>query len=203
MSFEALTNLFSTTPAPAASAGGSTAPTPPSSTAASVALGLQVAGTVGSALSAYSKAKAENAFTSYQAAVQRNNAELAERQARSALVAGARDEVNSRLRQAALTGKQRASYAARGIDLTEGSALNALTDTELMGTSDALTIRDNTNRTAWGYRANAAMSEADADILEARSRRTSPLSSAFSTLLTGATGVAGNWYQLSKAGALK
>lgn len=88
--------------------------------------------------------------------VAENNAKLAEYQARQALRQGAAEEQALRLRTAQMKGTQRATMAARGIDLTEGSPLEILTSTDYMGERDALTARDNALRTAWGYRQEAA-----------------------------------------------
>lgn len=166
------------------------------------ALGLQVAGAVMSANSAYDIAKGESAMAKYNAAVQRNNAKLAEEQAKQALIVGQREEFTARLKQAALRSHTRASYAERGLDLSEGTPLNALETIDYIGDIDALTIRDNANRTAWAHRVSAANARDEAGMLEARAGGVSPSSAAASTLLTGATKVAGSWYQFSKAGVL-
>jgi hypothetical protein len=106
-------------------------------------------GAVANVYGAVNQAKVNNT-------VAENNAKLAEYQARQALRQGAAQEQALRLRTAQMKGTQRATMAARGLSLTEGSPLNILTTTDYMGERDALTARDNALRTAWGYRQEAA-----------------------------------------------
>lgn len=165
------------------------------STLASVSMGLAGAGMVTSAYGAYNQSKANKAAYEYQAGVNANNAKIAEWQAQDALQRGARAEQQQRLKTAQLKGSQRASLAARGIALDEGSALNILDDTDYMGEVDALTIRDNTAKEAWANRNQAAGYASDASMLQSRADAESPGYAAFISLLGGAGSVASNWYR--------
>lgn len=185
-----------------ASAGTAATATAGLSTLGWASLGLQALGAISSASAKYDEAKQQSALLNYQAAVQRNNAAIAEEQAKAALIAGQRDEFNQRLKQAAAMSRLRASYADRGMALDEGTPLNALASEEYIGEVDALTIRDNANRQAWAHRISAASSKDEADMLTARAKSTSPSSASFGTLLTGATSVASSWLNLSKQGVL-
>lgn len=164
----------------------------------SIGTGLQVAGVVSGTMAAGRQAEATKSAYEYQSAVNRNNAQVAEWQAQDALQRGAKAEQAQRLKAAQLKGSQRASLAARGIALDEGSPLAILQDTDYMGEMDALTLRSNAAKEAWGLRSQSAGYASDAGMLRARADATSPSSAAFDTLLTGAGSVASNWYQRHK-----
>jgi len=161
---------------------------------------MQIAGLATSAFGAYSQGKADKAATEQQAAVTRNNEMLAQWQAADALRRGKEAEQTHRFKVASMKGSQRASFAARGLDIGEGSAFNILADTDYMGERDAITIRNNASREAWGHTVSAKNAGSNADLLEMRARNTNPATGAFTTLLTGAGQVAASWYKRSTAG---
>lgn len=170
------------------------------SSLATASMGLQVAGGITSAAGAYGQSKATKAAYNYQAAVSRNNAQIAEWQAQDALTRGGKAEQSQRLKTAQLKGTQRATLAARGVAIDEGSALNILQDTDYMGELDAATIRDNAAREAWGHRNQAAGYTSDASMLSNRAAAESPLRAAGTSLLTSAGSVASSWYSRKVAG---
>ena len=111
-----------------------------------------------------------------------------------ALQRGTKAEQAQRLKVAQLKSSQRAGFAARGVALDEGSPLAILQDTDMMGEMDALTIRDNAEKEAWGARMQGANYSSDSAMLSARSGAESPTGAAFGSLLTGAGAVASSWY---------
>jgi hypothetical protein len=141
---------------------------------------VAVAGIVaaaGSAVSAYGQIKAGN----FNAAVGRQNARnlnaaAADAEDRGDLAAG-----QSATQTGLLLGAQRARLAAGGVDVGSGSALDLLMNTAGIGEQDALTIRNNAAREAWGLRTQAKDQQA-----QARFARAAGLYGAGSTLLTGA-----------------
>lgn len=163
-----------------------------------IALATMGAGAVNSAFGAYNQSKMAGASYAYQAQVQKNNAQAAEWQARDAITRGQQDENRHRLKVAQLKGTQRASMAARGIALDEGSALNILDDTDFMGDMDALVIRDNAAREAWAYREKAKGNMADSFLMQGRASAENPGGAALGSLLTSAGNVASSWYSYSK-----
>lgn len=167
----------------------------PAATIGSLSTGLQVAGVVSGAYGSYQKSKADKAAYEHQAAVARNNEQYAEMQARDAIARGQSAEAAHRLKVAQLKGSQRASLAARGVALDEGSPLAILQDTDYFGDLDALTIRDNANKEAWGARVQGTNYRDNAAMLTARADAESPFGSAFGTLLTGAGTVSDSWYR--------
>lgn len=153
----------------------------------------QVVGGVMGAGGAYSSAAGAKAGYKAQAAIARNNAKYMEWEAQDALARGARAEQNVRLRTAGLKSEQRAAFAARGLDMGVGSALDILTDTDYMGDVDALTERSNAQREAWAKREQARGALADASNLSAQARSISPGRSALTSLITDAPAVAASW----------
>jgi len=79
------------------------------------------------------------------------NARVADLQAQDAIERGAQDE--SRFRQGVrlLIGSQRAGIAASSVDVGYGSAVDVQADATYLGEQDALTIRNNAARAAWGF----------------------------------------------------
>ena len=169
-------------------------------TASSMASYLSLGGAAFQVIGAMNQADSQKQAYEYQAQVARNNAVLQEYQARFALEQGQAAEQNQRLKTAALFGDQRASMAANGIDLGEGSALDVLTTTKFMGERDALTIRDNASRKAWAYRVGAQNYLDDAAFKNATADGISPMMAGVTSLLGSATSVADTWYKAKKAG---
>jgi hypothetical protein len=162
---------------------------------------LMVIGAIGSAFGSYYQAKAQRTQLRLQADISRINARVAEGAAQSTLLAGQRQEQATRLKTAKLKSTQRATMAARGIDLGSDTALTILTGTDVMGEIDANTVAANAVRAAWGYRTEGTNSQIAASMSEANARGVSPMASATSSLLGNAGSVASTYYSLNKAGA--
>lgn len=136
-------------------------------------------------------------------------ADMTEFEAADAYSRGAHEEQRLRLGAGQLKGRQRAGLAASGVRLDEGSALNILTDTDVMSEADALLIRQNTSREAAGarirgagLRAQAAGTRAEAAAVRAggaayrgAASGISPNVAGIGSLLGGATSVADRWYR--------
>jgi hypothetical protein len=91
----------------------------------------------------------------YKAENAENQAETAHQQALEARRSGIEQEEMHRLKIAQTKGKQRAGYGASGVLADEGSAMETILDTTKMGEYDALTIRHNTSKQAWGFEQQA------------------------------------------------
>lgn len=167
-----------------------------SGTMGMIGTGMQAAGVIGQTVGAYKKSSGEQTAYEFQSQVAKNNAAVAEMQAKDAILRGQTAEQNTRLKTANLKGTQQASLAARGIDLGEGSALNILTDTDFMGERDALLTRDNAAKEVWGIRNTERNFNDNAALLDWRAQQQSPIADAAGTLLTGAGKVASSWYAL-------
>ena len=162
---------------------------------------LQAVGGVADAHGAYYGAKSQKLALGFQADMDDINASLSETAAQRAVMAGQREEQSSRLNTANIKSKQRVAMAAGGIDLGEGSALNVLTGTDLMGEVDAKTIAQNAVTTAWGYRTQAVNDKISGMMKRSAAKGINPAMSAATSLLGSATKVAGSWYGMNKVGA--
>lgn len=180
-------------------------------------MAMQGAGVVSSAVGGYYAANAQKGtletqayVTDRQADLARVNAQLSESQAQVTLLAGQRQEQNVMLKTAQLKSTQRASMAARGVDLGSTTPVAILTTTDLMGRADVDAVHTNAVRQAWGYRTQATNYTNDALMLNAKAtgmRATadgvSPGMTAFNSLLTGAAGMASSYFMMNKVGAFK
>lgn len=83
------------------------------------------------------------------------NAAVATLQRDDALERGAEDEQRFRSNIRLAIGGQRAALAAQNVDVKFGSALDVQVDAAVLGELDALTIRTNARREAWGYEVQA------------------------------------------------
>jgi hypothetical protein len=90
-----------------------------------------------------------------QREIQAYNAQVADYQAKDALERGVIAETRSRTTTKRTIGAQRAFFASQGVDVNEGSPADVQANTAYLGELDALTIRNNAAREAWGYRAQA------------------------------------------------
>jgi hypothetical protein len=120
--------------------------------------------------SAYSASETSKNQAEYQGKVNQNNQKTAEWQAQDALQRGNAEAAATRRKYSALQGTQRASLAAKGLDISDGSANAVLTDTEFFSQVDENTVHANAARAAWGYKnqaanfgSNAAAYQASAD----------------------------------------
>lgn len=145
------------------------------------------------AFGAMQQSKAAKAQADYSSAVARNNQTIANWNAADALARGQKEEDAMRLKTAQLKGTQRASMAARGLDISEGSSLNILSDTDYMGEQDALTVRGNAKREAWAYQNKAQGFGADADMQSAVADAQNPLMAGVMSVVGGAGNVADKW----------
>ena len=149
----------------------------------------------GIAIAAYGasrKASAEKSAGKSQQAVAEYNAQVSDLQADDALARGMQDETRQRLKARGLAGSTRVAYAAAGIDISDADSTfadvqaNAATLSEI----DALTIRTNAAREAWGYRTQATNQRAGGQIaMVAANNR------AIGALVSGASSIYGATYR--------
>lgn len=155
-------------------------------------------GEVFKAFGAYKSEDARSKSYKYSADVARTNAEMERWRAREAARKGEQTMFTLGLKKGALMGSQRASMAARGLDLGEGSPLDLLASTEFMYQHDRATAKTNTENEMWAHRVQANNYENEARFYDEASEGSSPLGAAAGTLLGGATKVASSWYKLSQ-----
>lgn len=143
-----------------------------------------VAGTAFQTLGAYSAAKAEKQQLKYQASIDEQNRKIADYNAQAATERGEVEEKQRRLEISQDQGSQLAMLAANGMDIGEGSALDIMADTAFTGELDALTIRDNARREAFGYEVDAYNKSASAVMKRSAASNISPATAALGTLAT-------------------
>lgn len=87
-----------------------------------------------------------------QADLAEYNAAVADLQADDAIARGLEEENQFRVGVRGMIGRQRASIAAGNIDVGFGSAVDVQADAAFLGELDALTIKTNAAREAWGFK---------------------------------------------------
>lgn len=167
--------------APAA-AGAAAATSSAATTAAIVSAAATVAATAYAGYSQHQMGK-------YQAQVAKNNAVVQEQLAQDALKRGAEAERRHRVRVDQIKGQQRAGFAASGVVVDSGSALDTLEDTAELGELDALTIRADAEREAHGYRVGASNSMAQSKLY-----LSSGNNALAGSILSSGGAVADKWY---------
>ncbi len=115
---------------------------------ASAAVGVTVAGSV---VGAY----AQNQAGKKQREMFERNASFAEYQSQDALARGAVNVKRQRQATNQVIGAQRTSFAAQNVDVNQGSALDVQADAAYLGELDALTIKNNATKEAYGYHVQA------------------------------------------------
>ena len=128
----------------------------------------------------------------YQAQVAENNAKIQQQNAKAAIEAGAVEEQNRRLQTAQQQGKIRAAIGASGVDPNFGSSLDLQSDAAKLGELDALTIRNNAARKAYGFQIQGLSDQATATL---------DRSASYASLLGGASSVGSKYQSFSAAGA--
>ncbi len=154
------------------------------------AIGLSGAGSLLGAAGAYSSAEAQKTGLNYEANIAAANASLATYQANQSHVIGNMEANASQLKTAQTFGSQRASMAANGVDLSQGSANEVLASTKYLGSVDAMTIQDNATRNATAYGAEATNYATQSSMDTAMAGAINPNMAAGTSLLTGAASLA-------------
>jgi hypothetical protein len=111
----------------------------------------QAVGTIKAGNAAKRAGEAQREASESEAQLADYNAEVADLQASDAIARGATDEAKFRAGVRGVIGSQRAGIAAGNVDVGFGSAVDVQADAAYLGELDALTIRTNAAREAWGY----------------------------------------------------
>lgn len=147
----------------------------------------QMFATIGAAIS---ESNAIEARADYRQKQMQFNSQVADFQAQLTIDDGNRaaDKVLTAGKQA--VGEERASAGAQGIEVNAGSAQDVQVSSQTMSMMDALTIKNNAARQAFGYKVQAMSDRGQAEFtgLEARNEERS-------TLLTGGLGAMGKGLQ--------
>ena len=160
-----------------------------------IGLGMSLAGAATSAYSAWQSSKFQQRQLGIQAELADLNADIAQRGAESAMIAGQKQESAVRSRTAQVKSSQRAAMGASSVDLGTGSAANILTTTDVMGEIDANAAALNTLQSAWGYTTQAMNTRASAANMRGMAAGINPGVNAVGSLLNSAPAVASSWYK--------
>lgn len=155
---------------------------------ATIALIATAASTVVGAYGQYQQGQAANDAAKY-------NAKMSEYAAQDAQRRGEEEAAAIQRKAASLKSSQRASQAAKGLDVSYGTAGDLQDQTDFFGQMDASTARSNAAQQAWNYRAQGTLARA-----EGRSAAYQGMLGATGTLLSGAGQVASKWPTKTKPG---
>lgn len=156
---------------------------------------LGIAGAATSAFGAYEQGQSQSAAATYQSQVAANNAMIAKQNIAMTEASGAAKEAAQGMKTAAGAGAIKAGFGASGVDVNTGSAANVRSAAGKLGALDALTIRSNTAREAYGYEVQETSDTAQSQLLqmEASQAKTGGDISALGTLLSGVSSVGGKY----------
>lgn len=150
---------------------------------------LTIISTVISGLGSIAQGNAAADSAKYNAQVQSNNAQIA---LQNATLAGQKGAANAAIEQQktrATVGAIKAAQAANGIDLSSGSAVDVRSSAAELGQLNAITVRSNAAREAYGYQTQSSshMAQSQLDRQEAKYDAASGYLEAGGTLLGNTT----------------
>lgn len=135
---------------------------------------------IGGVADAYNQTQGMALQSEFQQKMFERNERMAKIQAEDAVRRGERDASKLRKGVRGVIGRQRAALAAQGIAIDSGDALTIQEETASFGALDAITLKTNAWREAWGYRMNAEIASMQGQMTQAASKN-----QMFSTALTG------------------
>lgn len=161
------------------------------------ALFMQGASGVLNAVGSYRGGQAQDQAYQYGAAVARNNALVAEQNAKLIEAQGSESIYRAREETAQTIGLERAGFGASGVDVNRGSAGRTQEDTARVGAANELTIRNNVAREAYAHRVQAVNfeNEAKADTVAGANALQAGKLGALTSLVSGASSTASKWVQ--------
>lgn len=168
----------------------------------SLSMAAAAAGSVTKAFGSWQAGEAGAQASNFQAQVAENNAAAARQNFTWEMQAGQQRATDSEMKTRAQVGETKTGQAAAGIDVNTGSAAAVQSAEGKLGELDALTIRSNSARRAYGYEVAATSDEAQAqlDRAQASQSRISGDIGAATSLLSGASSAGGKYamYQLGQ-----
>jgi hypothetical protein len=123
----------------------------------------------------------------------KENIKATNAEAKNVEQAGYVQEDAIRQRTRAMLASQRATFSANNIDMSVGTPLELLGDTAVAGEQDALTVRANAARQAWGLRTQATgyANQASVFAAETKNRNTSTILTTASSIASMGAGMGG------------
>lgn len=172
------------------------------STLAIAGIAASAIGTGVSVLGSIQSSNATRQAANYQAQVAANNAAIAQGQANQATAAGATAVEQQGLKTRAEVGAIKAAEGASNVDVNTGSNVDVRSSAAELGQLDALTIRSNAAKQAYGYEIAGAGFTGQAGLAQAQAAQAGTAGgiSAAGSLLSGASGVSNQylrWQQVA------
>jgi hypothetical protein len=158
-----------------------------------------IAGAIGGGISAfgtYEGMEAQSRNAAFQAQVAANNSQIARQNASLEFQSGEQQTANAEMELRSQLGTEKAGQAASGVDVNSKSLADARAGTAEIGTVNALNIRSNAARKAYGYETEATGDTAESQLLESESKEASGMApiAATGSMLSSASTV-GSQYQ--------
>ena len=144
----------------AATAMGASAAT--ASTMATIGSVISEIGTVAGAIGQFAQGEAKSSADKYNATIASNNAKIAEQNAEFKSREGEQQAAIEEQKTRAKVGAIQANQAAAGVDVNTGSAVDVRSSAASLGELNAITIRSNAAREAYGYQTQASNDKAQA-----------------------------------------
>jgi hypothetical protein len=163
-----------------------------------------VGGLVGAGISAYGSyqsMEAQSANAAYQAQVAANNAKIAQQNAAMDIQAGEIQAANQGLKTRAAVGTIKAQEAAQGVDVNTGSFTKVRAAASEIGMMDALTLRSDAAKAAYGQEVAATSETAQSGLYTAQSQQASAAApiGALGGLLSSASSVGSTYAKYQNA----
>lgn len=192
----------------AAAAGTAAAATTAAAASASwltyASIASTVIGGLTSVMGSMQQGQAQADSLRYQAQVSANNQLIANQLADQAGKSGEAQVAQKRMQTAGVIGTQLATQSASGLDVNKGSAVDVRSSAAEMGELDALTIRNNAEKIAFGYRSQGLNygAQAQVDKMGAQNALTAGNLNSFTSLAGSSASVADKWLKFQNAGLL-
>lgn len=119
-------------------------------------------------VSAVQQSNAQEAQANYQRQVAEENAKIAKKEAAEERQAGIEEARNERIKALQEQARQKVGFAANGMEIAEGSALDTLEDTAMIGELNALNVQYNREQRAINYEQQASNFENEANLQKFR-----------------------------------
>lgn len=129
--------------------------------------GMQVIGQL-------TQGEANKGAAEYNASVAAANAQIAKNKAAMAGAAGTAQVEQAQLQSRAKIGGLIASQAASGLNVNSGSALDVRSSAEQLGQLNAITVRSNAARQAYGYQTEAASDTGQQGLYQSEAKNAMP-----------------------------
>lgn len=161
-----------------------------------------VESTLMSTYGTWEQGQAQAASARYNAAVEHSNALISTQNAAIAGQAGSEQAFMTGLKTRSMVGSLAAHQGASGVDVNSGSNVDTRASADALGELDALTVRSNAAREAYGYQTQATAHEAQSrlDKTNAKNSDTASYVNAASTFLSGMSNAADKFASFQMAG---